>query len=187
MTRLTAIVMASAVTLLSTGCSMMAPQYTPSLDNVQRLKDAGAYSASVGTFASSPDKANANPISMRGSSLASPYQDSYANYVAEAIRQELSLAKKLSSDTTTEITGTLLKNDIDVAGFSVGTVDLEARFVVKRAGQVRYDQVKSVRSEFPSSFAAAVALPRAVQEYPVAVQKLLGKLYEDKAFVNALK
>jgi hypothetical protein len=35
--------------------------------------------------------------------------------------------------------------------------------------------------------AAAVAIPRAVQEYPVAIQKLLASLYSDKAFIDALK
>lgn len=187
MQRLTAILMALAVTMLSTGCSMMAPQYTASLDNVQRLKDAGDFRAKVGNFAAAPDKANANPISLRGSSLTSPYSDSYAAYVAEAIRQELDLAQRMSTDAGTEITGTLLKNDIDASGMSVGFVDLQARFVVKRSGAVRYDAVKTVRSEFPSSFAGAVAIPRAVQEYPVGVQKLLGQLYADKAFMDALK
>jgi len=61
------------------------------------------------------------------------------------------------------------------------------RFVVKRSGDVRYDKVKTVKSEFPSSFAGAVAIPRAVQEYPIAIQKLLGALYGDRAFIDALK
>lgn len=187
MQRSMTIAMALAVTIFSTGCSMMAPQYTASLDNVQKLKDAGTYTAKVGNFSSAPDKDNANPISLRGSSMLSPYQDSYAAYLAEALKQELDLAKKLSPDASIEITGTLLKNDVDASGMSVGTVDLQARFVVTRSGAVRYDAVKTVRSEFPSAFAAAVAIPRAVQEYPIGVQKLLGQLYADKAFVDALK
>lgn len=187
MGRLINILIAAMVVMLSTGCSMMAPQYTASLDNVQKLKDAGAYTANVGNFASTPDKGNANPISIRGSSLASPYQDSYAAYVAEAIKQELSLAKKMSPDASTEITGTLLKNDIDATGMSIGFVDIQMRFVVKRSGKVHYDQVKTVKSEFPSSFAGAVAIPRAVQEYPVAIQKLLAALYGDRTFMDALK
>lgn len=187
MQRSMTIAMALAVAIFSTGCSMMAPQYTASLDNVQKLKDAGAYTAKVGNFSSAPDKDNANPISLRGSSMVSPYQESYAAYLAEALKQELDLAKRLSPDASIEITGTLLKNDVDASGMSVGTVDLQARFVVMRSGAVRYDAVKTVRSEFPSAFAAAIAIPRAVQEYPIGVQRLLGQLYADKAFVDALK
>jgi hypothetical protein len=179
--------LALVVVALSTGCSMMAPQYTASLDNVQTLKDSGNYTAKVGNFIASKDPAYANPIKIRGSSLASPYQDSYASYVAEAIKQELSLAKKLSSDASVEISGTILKNDIDASGFAVGWAEIQARFVMMRGGQVRYDQVKSVKHEFPSSFVGSVAIPKAVQEYPVAVQKLLAQLYTDKAFVEALK
>jgi hypothetical protein len=187
MQRLTIVLLALAVSVLGTGCSMMAPQYSASLDNVQMLKDTGNYTARVGEFTSSKDKANANPLTIRGSSLVSPYQESYANYIAEAIRQELSLAKKMSSDASVEISGILLKNDLDASGFTLGFAEIQARFIVKRSGQVRYDQMKSVRHEFPSSFAGAIAIPRAVQEYPVTIQKLLASLYTDKAFINALK
>lgn len=187
MHRFTTGLLALAVTVLSTGCAMVAPQYSASINNVQVLKDSGNYTAKVGEFTAGKDKAYANPISIRGSTLASPYGDSYANYVAEALKQELSLAKKLSPDADMEILGTVLKNDIDATGASIGWAEIEARFIMKRSGQVRYDQVKSVRHEFPSSFAGAVAIPKAVQEYPVAVQKLLNQLYTDKVFIEALK
>ncbi|MDO8652049.1 MAG: hypothetical protein Q7R66_07660 [Undibacterium sp.] len=186
MSRITTVV-ALAMALLSTGCSLMAPQYTASVENAQALKDAGNFTAKVGEFSSKDDPANANPITVRGSSLASPYQNSYANYLAEAIKQELSLASKLSPDANLEISGVLLKNDIDASGINVGFASIEARFVVKKNGKVRYDQVKSVKHEFPSSFAGAVAIPRAVQEYAFAVQKLLVQLYTDKAFIETLK
>ncbi|MFZ6844950.1 hypothetical protein [Undibacterium sp. RuTC16W] len=176
-----------AIVVASTGCSMMAPKYDASQNNIQALKDAGNYSAKVGEFVSKNDPKNANPISIRGSSLASPYQASYAIYLSEAIKQELTLAGKFTPNVNLEITGTLLKNDIDASGFSIGNVIIEARFVVKKDGKTTYDQVKSINSEFPSSFAGAVAIPRAVQEYSPAVQKLLASLYTDKAFIDSLK
>jgi hypothetical protein len=187
MHRFNTALLALAISVLSSGCAMIAPQYTASLDNVQSLKDSGNFTAKVGEFTGSKNKAYNNPISIRGSTLASPYDSSYANYVAGALKQELSLAKKLSPDSSTEISGTVLKNDIDATGASVGWALIEARFIMKRGGEVRYDHVKSVKHEFPSSFAGAVAIPKAVQEYPVAVQKLLNQLYTDKAFVEALK
>ncbi len=176
-----------AVTILASGCSHIAPQYSASIDNVQTLKDAGKATAKVGEFASSKDKGNVNPISIRGSSFSSPYQDSYSNYLAEAIKQELSMAARLAPNADIEVSGTLLKNDLDASGFSTGHAQIEARFIVKKDQQIRYDQVKSARHEWPSSFAGAVAIPRAVQEYPNLVQKLLASLYADQAFINALK
>lgn len=173
--------------LIGAGCSLMAPPYTASIDNVQRLKDVGDIGAKVGQFESSPDPANANPISLRGSSLSSPYENSYAVYLAEAIKQELTLAGKLKPDTDLEISGLLMKNDIDTSGFVVATGDMEARFVVKKSGEVRYTQIKTVHREWESSFVGSIAIPRAQEEYPRLVQQLLQLLYSDNEFLQALK
>jgi hypothetical protein len=172
---------------LSSGCSMMAPRYSASISNVQQIKDAETQKVKVGTFSSTPGKGNANPISLRGSSLASPYESSYAKYIAEALRQDLELAGKLAADAQIEISGALQTNDINIPAMSSGTGDLEARFVVKRAGETKYDQVKTIHDTWDSSFVGAVAIPRAQEHYPVMVQKLLAELYADPAFVSALK
>lgn len=187
MNRLRTLLLLVFSVILSTGCSVMAPQYSASLDNVQTLKDSGNYAAKVGEFTSGKDKGNANPISLRGSSLSSPYQNSYSNYLAEAVKQELSLAHKFSSSADVEVSGMLVKNDLDASGISVGRGEIEARFVVKKDNQIRYDQVKAVSHEWPSSFVGAIAIPRAIQEYPSLVQKLLAALYADNAFLSALK
>ena len=101
-------------TTLTSGCALVAPHYSPALENVQRLKDAAMQPAKVGNFTSTPDKGNANPISIRGSSLNSPYEGSYAKYLAKALEQELSLAGRLSPDAQMEFSGALQKNGISV-------------------------------------------------------------------------
>ncbi len=58
---------------------------------------------------------------------------------------------------------------------------------MKRAGAVTYDKVTTVHDEWDSSFMGNVAIPRAQQRYPTVVQKLLGALYADPAFLQALK
>ncbi len=88
----------------------------------------------VGTFKSAPKSdRNADPISLRGSQLHSSTNDSYSAYLANALKQELSLAEKYSETSTTEVTGTLQKNDLNAAGFSQGEGEIEARFVVSFA------------------------------------------------------
>jgi hypothetical protein len=181
---LSILVIASAV--LDGGCALVAPRYTASLENVQVIKDAGIQAVKVGAFDSTPGKDNANPISLRGSSLASPYDGSYSNYLAEAIRQELSLTGKLSPDAQIAVSGTLQKNDINIP-VSSGTGDLEARFVVTRSGVIRYAQVKSMHDEWDSSFIGGIAIPRAQARYPVMMQRLLAALFADPAFMEALK
>jgi len=181
-------VLATLVSLaaLASGCSLTAPRYTASLDNVQKLKDGAIEPTKVGAFRSEPAKDNAPTISLRGSSLASPYDSSYAQYLAEALKQELSMAGRLAPDAQIEVTGALQKNDISIP-ISTGSGDITARFIVTRGGAVRYDQVKSIHDEWDSSFVGAIAIPRAQEQYPVMVQKLLAALYADPAFIQALK
>jgi hypothetical protein len=171
---------------MASGCSLMAPRYTASLDNVQKLKDGAIAPTKVGAFRSDPGKDNPATISLRGSSLASPYNNSYGDYLAEALKQELSLAGKLSTDAQIEVTGALQKNDISVP-IGTGYGDITARFIVTRGGTVRYDQVKSIHDEWESSFVGAIAIPRAQEQYPILVQKLLAAVYADPAFIQALK
>jgi hypothetical protein len=187
MRRYTSLLLLLVIITLGSGCSIMAPQYSASIENVQKIKDAGISAVRVGSIESSKDPANANPISLRGSSLTSPYENSYAAYLQEALKQELSLAGKLKPDSSLEVTGTLLKNDLDSTGISVGQGEIAARFVVRNGTQVRYEQLKSVRHEWESSFVGAIAIPRAQQEFPRMMQKLLAALFGDEAFVQALK
>ncbi|WP_233196171.1 hypothetical protein [Trinickia soli] len=100
--------------------------------------------------------------------------------------KELLMAGKLSPQSDVEIKATLLENDIDT-GVATGTATLAARFIVTRGGTVRYDQVKTAHTQWDSAFAAMIAVPKAREEYPLAVQKLLGELYADPAFVEAIQ
>lgn len=186
MNRATLLILVLMASMSAVGCSMVAPKYTASLESVQKIKDSDAGTVNVGSFQSTPAKDNQESISLRGSSLLSPY-GSYASYLAEALRQELSLAGKLAPDAQVQVTGTLQKNDIDIPPVGSGHGDITARFVVARAGVSKYDEVKTAHDEWDSSFVGAVAIPRAQQEYPILVQKLLAVLYADPAFFEALK
>lgn len=172
---------------LATGCSIVAPNYSASIKNIETLKSAGEFSTKVGSFDSGENPKDLNSISLRGTGLKSPYAGSYSNYLTEALIQELSLAGKLSSITNVEISGVLQRNKIDAMGFSVGTGEIEARFIVKNNGVVQYDRVKAVTHEWKSSFVGGIAIPKAQQEYLILVQKLLAALYADADFFMALK
>ncbi|WP_454764284.1 hypothetical protein [Cupriavidus campinensis] len=174
-----------ALGLALSGCSIVAPPYTPSIDNVQTLKNSGAAPTRVGKFTET-GTAVPYPIPLRANTLRSPYGDTWSAYLSEAVTRELTMAGKLSPDADVEISGTLLRNEIDPA-ISTGTGDVSARFVVRKGDAVRYDRIKSVHREWESSFAAAVAIPKAVTEYGYTVQALLTALYADPAFLDALK
>jgi hypothetical protein len=179
--------LAGLVIAVMTACSSVAPKYTPDPEHINRLRDAGLAPTKVGEFTAEPKNgADVNHLTIRGGTYASPYEGSYVNYLKEALRQELDEARLLDPNAGLEVTGVLIQNDLN-AGISTAYAQIEARFVVKRNGQTRFDKVKSVRYEWESAFAAATAYPLASENYVVTVKRLLGDLYSDLDFLAALK
>ena len=171
---------------LLTACSLVAPPYSPDVDNIQALKNATTAHAKIGAFESHADAKNPYPVPLRANVMKSPVGGSFGAYLADAMTKELLMAGKLSPQSDVEIKATLLENDIDT-GIATGGATLSARFIVTRGATVRYDQVKSAHTQWDSAFAAMIAVPKAREEYPLAVQKLLGELYADPAFLEAIQ
>lgn len=177
------------VALLSlTACGTVAPKYQPAMDNVQALKTGSRSPVKLGVFApGGTDKQKVDALTIRGGSFSSPYNGSYAEYLREALRQELYMAGLLDENGPIEVSGVLLQNEIDASGFNTAHAAMEAQLVVRKNGTVRYDKTKSVRHEWESAFAGAVAIPKAHQNYGIVVQKLLNSFYSDAEFKQALK
>ena len=173
--------------ILLSGCSTAAPKYQPSMENVGTLQNSKFSQVKVGTFvAGGKDKSKVNELSIRGGSFVSPFNGSYPEYLRDALRQEFSMVGILNDSSDLEISGVLLKNEIDVA-VGTGSAALEAQITIRKQGAVRYDKVKSVRHEWESAFAAMIAVPKAHQNYPITFQKLLADFYNDAEFRQALK
>ena len=187
MFRTIAIVAGAAVSIAAmSGCAVKALPYTPSISTVSTLKANGTAPVRLGAFSVKAGTANADVISLRGNSMSSSIGTDYAAYLGEALRQEVELAGRLDPKANLEISGVLLRNELE-AGISTGTAAVEGQFVVRRNGEVRYDKVKRGSKEWESSFAGPVALPKAIQNYPLTVQALLTELYADPEFQAALR
>jgi hypothetical protein len=171
---------------LLSACSMMAAPYSPDVDNIQSLKNATAARARLATFDSPPSAKNPYPLPVRANTMRSPVGDSFGAYLNDAMKQELTIAGRLAQQDGVEVKATLLENDVS-AGVGTGDATLAARFVVTRDGTVRYDQIKHAHTQWDSAFAAMIAVPKAREEYPHAVQKLLSELYADPAFMQAIQ
>ena len=176
-----------AASLFATGCAGPAPNYAPSIDNVEALKKSGITAPNVGAVTVSADLPGGKSLSLRANTMVSPVGANFGDYIATALRQELELAKLLNAQSGLEISGALLRNNIDAGGISTNEGQIEARFVVKRGGQVRFDKVKRIEHKWESSFAGAVAIPLAANNYPVMVQKLISSLVTDPEFVQSLR
>ncbi|WP_460534428.1 hypothetical protein [Chitinimonas naiadis] len=179
MQRLFAVLAALALS----ACATKAPPYIPSVANLSKLET--LQPAKVGQIKVAQEKLNS--IGLRGSSMTSPVGAGYGDYLKEALAQELKMANKLNADASIVISGELLENEIDASGFSKGYGKVSARFVVKKQDKETYNKQKSAESQWESSFAGPVALPTAMNNYPLLIQRLLASLYDDQDFVAATR
>jgi hypothetical protein len=167
-------------------CSTPAPNYAISIPHVQKIKDSGASQTSVGEFTAQSSAANNETISIRGNPMVSP-KGTFAAYVQNALISELTEARIYDPKSQTQITATIIKNDISAAGIITASAEIEARFVVRRNSAVAFDKVKRATIQWDSNFLGPIAIPRAQENYPRLITALLNELYSDDAFFVALK
>ncbi|HWU33831.1 MAG TPA: hypothetical protein VN023_01280 [Methylovorus sp.] len=176
-----------ATSLQLAGCaSLVAPNYSPSYESIDQLKKTQVIPLSVGTVLPTDPAAKVNSISLRASPLKAA-QGTFAKYLEDAIISDLKEMGFYDSASTSRIDITIIKNDIDISGFSTGTGVLEADIKVNRNGAIVLEKRYTATTQFESSFAGAVAIPMGQSEYPNLVRVFLGKLYSDAAFINAIK
>lgn len=172
------------VVALLTGCAtMQAPQYQPDFEMINTLKDIPLEPMQVGVFTSAdPD---VEKISVRGLRLSSPYDGSHASYLRNALDEELKQAGLWDRGSAIVISGELLVNKLD-AGINIGDADVSARFRVDRAGARVYDKVHTIHHEWESAFVAMVAVPNCINNYPLAMQKLINEFLLDIEFLQVV-
>lgn len=168
------------------GCSTVAPEYPGSRKNVEAIKSLGDVKIAVGKFSDSENPDNKKQLSMRANTLTSPYGATFASYVENAVRKDLVLAGNFSDKSKITISGVMHKNNIDVSGFSTGTGICEVEFNVTKDSLVLLNKKISHTHQWESSFAAAVAIPKAINEYSVIIENLLNNLFIDKEFIKAV-
>jgi hypothetical protein len=169
--------------VIAAGCTSISPTYQESVDNVNKLRSANASKVMVGKFTGKPE---VQVLSTRGNSFESPYNSLFSDYIREAVRMEIERAGLLDSSSPTLIEGVLEQNEVD-AGVSTGSQKISVRFSVRKTTGVVYDKAISVKNEWGSSFAGAVALPLAHGAYPATVSMLLEKLFSDPQFIAAIR
>lgn len=167
------------------GCATVAPNYHTSPESAQRLQTAGVHPAKIGDFTAEKTASNTS-IALRASTMDAA-QGSYAKYLADAVKNELQLVNLYAPASATEISGVLIRNEMNTGLAVTGDGLIEARFIVRRDGNVRFDKTKMANITWDSNIVGAIAIPRAQQEYPRLVQKLVAELFSDPDFVAALK
>lgn len=166
-------------------CASTAPNYTASPRTTQSLQALKIQPVRVGAFTAAPTASDTG-ITLRSVVMQAP-QGSFSRYLADAVRNELELVRLHAPGASTEVSGVLIRNELNTGLAVTGEGLIEARFVVRRDGQIRFDKVMVARIEWDSSFVGAIAIPRAQQEYARLVGKLVTETFTDADFVAALK
>jgi hypothetical protein len=179
----------TAAALLA-GCAEMPMSLPkPTIENAAKLRGGtpAIGPVEVGTFtldaaqSASLDKG----VSIRSNMVRSPVAGSFAQYLRETLRVELQSAGLLDAKSDAVITGTLLDSTVE-APVGTGKAALAARFVVTRAGAVRYDRALRTQASWDSPFMGVSAIPQAAGQYEALYRKLVGTLLDDAAFRAAV-
>jgi len=168
---------------LLSGCTLNAPKYTPTVASIQSIKASGAAPLKVSKVGVASQ--NVNKISLRGSSLNSPYGD-YNGYLEQALKDELTAAGILDENSTTIIGAVLTQNRMNAA-MSTGDGGIAAIFTVSKAGSEVFNKEVSASVTWESSFVGAIAIPNAINSYPELVSALITNLFNDTDFLSAIK
>lgn len=177
----------ACVPLFLSGCStLLVDKYSFAPENIQTLKDAGSAKMRLGDFKAASPGVETEGIGMRGARIAAP-SGSFANYLREALEQEFAMAGRLAPDARTEVSGVVVKHVFNANGISQGVGELAARITVRRDGASTFDKEVVAKTTWESSFAGAVAIPKAMTEYPKLVREFIRVLYSDPDFINATK
>jgi hypothetical protein len=186
--RLMVVAISLAALLQLTGCTQMQMgQPMATIENVAKIRGTGLAPVEVGRFTA--DSAN-DPrldvdVSIRINVLRSPIEGSFAQYLRETLKVELASAGLLKPDAEAVITGVLFDSAVS-APVGTGKASLGSRFVVTRAGFVRYDKKLEVTATWDSPFIGVSAILQAAGQYEALYRKLVGMLLADPAFLAAI-
>lgn len=175
---------AIAALLMLGGCSVMAPTYIATPDNVRLLQNAGTGKVHVDSVTATDRTVNS--LTIRASSYKSPYDDSFTGYLQNALKTELANARRIDQGSNVSIRSELQENTLSGA-VGTGTAHIKARFVVMRPEGAAFDKVVSADHKWDSPFIGALGIPAAQSNYVVTVQKLLHNLFADTDFQASVK
>ncbi|MDM5181956.1 hypothetical protein PO883_32810 [Massilia sp. DJPM01] len=186
--RLTSLVAACALAVQLAGCTqstMAVPAATKG--NTVKLYNANFDKVAVGsfTFDASKNPALDQRHTIRAAGMLYAPGGSFAQHLGNTLKADLLAASLFDANAPTVITGAMTLNRLNTA-VGAGKSVLAARFVVTRAGALRYDQELKVESNWNSSIEAESIVPQAKREYELLYSGLIGELLDDEKFRAAI-
>lgn len=175
-----------AAFLMLSGCVTHMPPPGASVDQVMALRATPVAAVAVDPFsASGSAAARDSGFGVRDMIIKPPKGQLWSGWLRDGLAAQFDAVGKLDPASPIHIQGELLTNQ-GGENFDDGKARLSARFKVVRGGELRYDQVKTVRSAWNSSFIGVIAYMEAEREYSGLYAKLLDELIADPAFKAAI-
>lgn len=174
------------ISVFFVGCTFKAPEYKADIDTLDNLSDINLEKVNI-TEKSNVKLKNINSIPLRAVAMGSPYGNNFNDYLYESLSKQVNLSNFYDKESSLIIDSKLTKNEADIWGFGTGFYDLGANFTIKKNEQILLNKNYEIRHIFPSSFLGQIAIENAINNYPVAVKKLISKFLNDQEVINKLK
>jgi hypothetical protein len=174
-----------AVSILAGCVGIKTPTYSSDYVAIDALKAYKLKKVAVEDVAPKDVEDNVNKITLRGANLVVE-NGTFATYLQNAMINDLKEISIYDKNSSIKLNLTILKNDIDVSGFSTGTGEMEIALRIVGPNGVLLEKNYYAVTQFDSAFGAIVAVPKGQSEYPKLVQKLLSTVYSDQQFINAI-
>ncbi|WP_321777166.1 hypothetical protein [Sulfurimonas sp.] len=171
--------------LTTTGCSMKGHEFKPNFNSINDLKDNNLKAMSIqnGNIKNEKDET----IGLRAVNMTSPYGGSFSKYLEKSLEEQLKQASIYDKQSNIKISAILLKNDVSISSFSIGEADLTANFIVMNKDRKIYEEEHTIHHEWESSFLGQIAIENALENYPIAMQKLIDSFLLDKDLIEVVK
>lgn len=168
------------------GCSVKGNVFTPNFNSINDLKDNDLKSIGVKKNNSGGNRTHEVSLGRGSNAMTSPYGGTFQEYLEIALKEELKQSSIYDETSNIKIITTLLNNTLDT-GLSIGTADLSANFIIQVENKEVFNRTYAIKHEWESSFAAMTAIPTTIENYPIAIQKLIDKFLLDTDVIKILK
>jgi len=177
------IVLGLVAVMALSGCANKVHDYSVSTDNLIALKSISkkVKSVNIGNFTDS-ERNERSTMCRLATPIGTPKGETFASYIQNALKKELLISDMYNSASSTIISANL---DKTYGSTTIGNAYWSFDMTLKSSNGGSYKV--SSRYDYESSFSAMSACSEMQRSYPLAVQKLIGKIIKDPKFVTLTK
>jgi uncharacterized lipoprotein YmbA len=169
---------AVAATMLCGCVTQQVPTYQASVANQMKL---GSLPRTA-RFQVAPVSGEPSDVhtTIRALRISAPGEGSWAAYLDQALRTELTTSGNYDAEAPARIEATL--SEVHIAD---GEAEVTGRFIVRQGVSVRYDKVLRADARWDSAFLGAIAASSGLNQSTAIFQALLRKLFADPDFARS--